>query len=356
MLGMTTEQILGDEPLSEGTYPIDADGARLQRSHFPSRQVIATGEPLIGLVIGVRRPGRWDQWLQINAVPIPGPHGEEHGGCFLTIREHTSQRLLEAQLRRHAEIFRRTSDGIVIIDRDARINEWSDGARRLFGYDAEEVIGCYAWMLHDHDALGERLREMRSFLRERKDWMGEMTFRRKDGGTGIAEVELFPVVTADNRLVEVQIIYHNVTVQRRATEEARLRARYLEALADLATMLLEVEERLPCVAPSRFSARPPERAAAMSSRTATARRGSGTPRNSPNGARPASRPKLTTPSCSTCPTSRSLKCCATISSAGSRTRPSSATNRRAFGKSSKYRESRPSCCCRFSPTMAALAL
>ncbi len=247
MLGMTTEQILGNEPLEPGTHAIDYNGQRLEHQYLPSQIVFRNGEPLFSFIMGIRREGDWDLWVDVNAIPIAGPGGEPIGGCLMTVRENTGQRLAEQQLRRHAEIFRRTSDGIVIIDREARISEWSDGAERLFGYSSEEVIGCYAWMLHDENELGERIAEMRKYLRRREDWKGEIPFRSKDGAFGVAEVELFPVTGPDRKLQEIQIIYHNVTAQREATEEARLRARYLEALADMSTSLLQTEEHLPAL-------------------------------------------------------------------------------------------------------------
>ena len=59
----------------------------------------------------------------------------------------------------YKEILDHMSDGVYFVDRDRRILYWNEGARRLTGYNAEELLGkrCQDDVLCHVDSTGRSL-------------------------------------------------------------------------------------------------------------------------------------------------------------------------------------------------------
>lgn len=56
------------------------------------------------------------------------------------------------------ELAARVGDGVVILDREGRVRLWNEGARAIFGYDADEAVG-HGLELIVPERLWERHRE-----------------------------------------------------------------------------------------------------------------------------------------------------------------------------------------------------
>ena len=98
------------------------------------------------------------------------------------------------QLPYFAALLDHTEDGIMLCDADWRVTLWNAGARRMFGWRAEEVVGQSATLLGlaEIDGAGiERGRQLAEYGR----WRGEVTVERKDGTE--APVDTVVVVVRD---------------------------------------------------------------------------------------------------------------------------------------------------------------
>ena len=118
-------------------------------------------------------------------------------------------------------IFDAVADAIVTIDRDGRIQQWSSGAQRIFGYSPEEIVGAEVTRLmppslRDHQAGHER-----SFLNTRMaKFVGvgrEMTAIRKDGSEFPIELNVSEV--RDGEEVFFTGILRDITERERAKAE-----------------------------------------------------------------------------------------------------------------------------------------
>ncbi len=69
---------------------------------------------------------------------------------------------------------------ILALDPDHRIVRWSDGCRRLYGYGANEAVGCITHELFQMP-VDEELEKARRILLEQGYWQGERVRRSKDG-------------------------------------------------------------------------------------------------------------------------------------------------------------------------------
>lgn len=87
--------------------------------------------------------------------------------CVVTFRDVTERRQLEAQLRRAKEFLDRvidsTVDGIVVADLRGRVRIFNQGASRITGYSAEEVLGHLpVWRLFAEREAVHIMAELRS--------------------------------------------------------------------------------------------------------------------------------------------------------------------------------------------------
>ena len=121
-------------------------------------------------------------------------------GTTLDITElkETKKALRESEARAQA-ILETTVDGIITIDRDGIIESFNQAAERIFGYDADEVIGENVKVLMPPPYREEHDEYLRSYHETgRRNIIGvgrEVTGRRKDGSTfpmdlAVSEVEL----------------------------------------------------------------------------------------------------------------------------------------------------------------------
>lgn len=66
--------------------------------------------------------------------------GGDERYCLIVI-DNSHRRKTDAQILQQAAIIDGSDDAIISIDLDLRITSWNDGATRLYGYQAEEVLG-----------------------------------------------------------------------------------------------------------------------------------------------------------------------------------------------------------------------
>src|ERR1041385_7998768 len=88
-----------------------------------------------------------------------------------------------------------TEYSIIGKDLDGRILLWNEGARRLYGYDPEEVVGkANSSMLHTPEDVraGKHTELMQAALRDGK-WEGIIQRVRKDGQHFTARVVITPL-------------------------------------------------------------------------------------------------------------------------------------------------------------------
>ena len=85
-----------------------------------------------------------------------------------------------------------TEYSIIAKDLDGTIRAWNEGARRVYGYDAQEVVGkAKAFMLHDpEDVASGKAQAILDETRQTGKWEGELTRVRKNGSRFTAHVTI----------------------------------------------------------------------------------------------------------------------------------------------------------------------
>jgi diguanylate cyclase (GGDEF)-like protein/PAS domain S-box-containing protein len=140
------------------------------------------------------------------------------------------RRETEARNRLQASLLDKAHDSISVSDIDLRITYWNQGAERLFGWTAAEVIGKTKGELVMLDQADlERAYHQVLFKGE---WRGEIAKRRKDGSEVMVESHLTLVRGDDGQPQSVLEIETDIT-QRKHDEHAILSLAFFDPLTRL---------------------------------------------------------------------------------------------------------------------------
>jgi len=127
-----------------------------------------------------------------------------------------------------------TEYSIIGKDLDGKILLWNEGARRLYGYEPDEVVGkVNSSILHAPEdvAAGKPQEIIQSALREGK-WEGTIVRLRKDGQRFTARVVLTPRRDATGRPIGFLLISKDISNEIRLTEELQATQFYTRSLIE----------------------------------------------------------------------------------------------------------------------------
>lgn len=116
-----------------------------------------------------------------------------------------------------------TEYSIISQDLEGKILLWNEGARRLYGYEPEEVIGkANSSILHDPKDImaGNPQRLMDAALRDGK-WEGTINWRRKNGDLFTARVVITPRHDASGKPAGFLLVSKDISDEIRMDQYAR---------------------------------------------------------------------------------------------------------------------------------------
>ncbi len=146
--------------------------------------------------------------------------------------DHGSSAKLLADLKASREVFRLLVEeipdyAIFMLDTQGRIQTWNAGARRLKGYEADEVIGRHFSLFYLPEDQEKPARELRIALDtgryEEEGWR-----LRKDGSRFWANIILTAVRDGEGRLTGFSKVMRDLTDRRLAEHALRAQAEQLE--------------------------------------------------------------------------------------------------------------------------------
>src|SRR3989475_8555068 len=114
-----------------------------------------------------------------------------------------------------------TEYSIIGKDLEGTILLWNEGARRIYGYEAAEVVNkLNSDILHDHADVEAGLPlEMRSTALADGKWEGTVTRQRRDGSRFTARVVLTPRRNSRGEAIGFLLISKDISNEVRLTEE-----------------------------------------------------------------------------------------------------------------------------------------
>jgi PAS domain S-box-containing protein len=121
-----------------------------------------------------------------------------------------------------AAIVESSDDAIVSKTLDGIITSWNPAAQRLFGYDAEEVIGRPISILAAPDLEDEMPANLERIRRGERVDRYETVRRRKDGSLVDISLTVSPIRDAAARILGASKIARDITARKRAEERQQL--------------------------------------------------------------------------------------------------------------------------------------
>jgi PAS domain S-box-containing protein len=209
----------------------------------PAQRTMETGQAA-SLVVPKRGPGQEAVgWLEIHTFPLTDITKGTVKGVILYIRDISARRQVEMELQETNEFLRSllqaSAAGIIYLDRDGNVRIWNPAAARMFGWDAEEVLGRFPPSVPPEQEIEfQRLRE-RVLAGEVITGL-EGRRRKKDGSLIDVSLSLAPVQNAQGEVEGTLAILTDMTQRKKAEEalhqkeEQLQQAQKMEAMGRLA--------------------------------------------------------------------------------------------------------------------------
>ena len=144
------------------------------------------------------------------------------------IRDITERRRAEKTLNELAAIVKFSSDAIIGKDPYGVITSWNDGAQKIFGYSAREMIGTSIRRLIPADRQNEETNILKKIHRGEMVQRFETLRKTKDGRLISISATLSPIKDAAGKVVGVSKVAQDIT-DRKAAAEAQKRIDVLGA-------------------------------------------------------------------------------------------------------------------------------
>jgi PAS domain S-box-containing protein len=175
--------------------------------------------------------------------PLLEPDGSVAGVCGVAT-DITERKALETATLRLAAIIESSNDAIIGKDLSGTITSWNNGAERIFGYSAAEVLGKPVSILAAPDCGDEMPGILAKIRAGQRVESYETRRRRKDGAVIHVALTVSPVRDTAGRIIGASKIARDITDRKLAEQErASLLSREREALRT-AELLNQVGSRL----------------------------------------------------------------------------------------------------------------
>jgi len=179
---------------------------------------------------GVQRP------IDDSGAPIRDPQGSLLG-VVLVFRDITERRLAEDTRRRLAAIVESAEDAIIGKTLEGIITSWNQGAERMYGYTAAEVIGRSLALLVPPDRPDELPAILARLARGEAITRYETERVRQDGRVIAVSLTISPIRDPLGNIVGASTIARDITAQKQAEAEIERRRQETELLAENAQSL-----------------------------------------------------------------------------------------------------------------------
>jgi PAS domain S-box-containing protein len=169
----------------------------------------------------ILRPDGSIRWIWDRGYPVQTEQDAVQG--FVGIAEDiTEQKALQDDQARLAAIVVFSENAIVSKTVEGIIITWNQGAERLYGYSAKEIIGQSISILFAPDHYQEYVEIMKTVKKGVSIPSYDTVRRRKDGTEINISVGISPIKNSEGEVVEASIISQNITQRKSAEEQMRL--------------------------------------------------------------------------------------------------------------------------------------
>ncbi len=197
------------------------DGTPLPPGECPMALALKEKRAVRGMEAVAERP----DGTRVPFISYPTPLYSRTGkllGAVNMLVDITDRKLAETFAQRIASIVESSDDAIISKDLSGTILSWNDGAGRLFGYTAEEMIGKPVTILIPPQRLEEEPGIISRIARGEQVHHYETIRRRKDGSLVNISLTVSPVKDANGKIIGASKIARDITNRKRAEEQKNL--------------------------------------------------------------------------------------------------------------------------------------
>ena len=145
ILGLTFDQMRGITSLDPAWQALHEDGSPFVGDTHPAMEVLRTGQPIDGVVMGIFNPGSGAHtWIHVSAHPLWDGTDASLQGVFSVFQDISGQKLAEKTARERDAEFRvaiqTSSDGFWIADLQGRLLDVNGAYEKMSGYTRDELL------------------------------------------------------------------------------------------------------------------------------------------------------------------------------------------------------------------------
>ncbi len=225
MLGYTSEE-LTDMTSFDISLPEDREQSRLYNDRLMSGDSVRISREKRY----VRKDGKII-WVNIFATAVRSPAGEPIY-VMSVIDDITLQKLAEEARARLAAIVESSQDAIISRTLDGVILSWNAGAERLFGWTADEAIGCGMGLIVPPERRDYFERNHQRIRQGDVPLAYDGVNLAKDGRRIPVSISLSPVRGPDGVISHVATVIRDITEAKRAEAQLRLAAGVFDTAAE----------------------------------------------------------------------------------------------------------------------------
>ncbi len=163
---------------------------------------------------------------------------------FHTIwRDVTRQKAMDKEVRYLASILEHVPDGVCSIDTEGKIVSWNEGAERILGYKADEIIGRPIQSIIPQERADGEMEHCIGELNARGIFAGYETLRiAKDGRRLPVEISGL-ALREGQKITGYASIMRDITERERAKEEIAERGAMLQQIMDTASVAIGLVDK-----------------------------------------------------------------------------------------------------------------
>ncbi len=180
--------------------------------------------------------GERSQWLEHRSKPIEG--GPLAGGRVELYYDITDLRLTQQASRERSEEFHSLVDAveeyaIFTLDTEGNVRTWNPGARRIKGYESDEILGEHFSTFYPEEAREDGIPSQNLEIAAADGSLEDSGWRvRKDGSKFWANVSISPILNEAGELTGFAKVTRDMTRQRTYERRLEQQARRLERRRD----------------------------------------------------------------------------------------------------------------------------
>ncbi|GFO53487.1 hypothetical protein GMSM_04940 [Geomonas sp. Red276] len=184
-------------------------------------------------------------YFLVSTTPLFNEEGVMTGTVHVA-RDITERKRTEEAHARLAAIVASSDDAIIAKDLDGTILTWNDGAERMFGYRAGEMVGRPISLLIPPDLQAEEEDILKRLLAGEAVDHFESRRLTRDGRAIDVSLTVSPVRNAEGRVIGISKIARDITGRRRDEEKIRQQSAVVQGINEIfeAALASLSEERL----------------------------------------------------------------------------------------------------------------